>query len=60
LGKLLLLGWSGGGTGFWAFRTILGAGLAAFIDTEGIERTTDDVITDTRKVFHPAASNEDD
>jgi hypothetical protein len=34
--------------------------LAALIDTEGIERTTDDVITNTWKVFHPPAANEND
>ena len=58
--KLLLLGRSGGGTGFRAFRTILGAGLTALIDSEGIERTTNDVVTDTWKVFYPATANEND
>lgn len=40
--------------------SVFRAALAALIDTESIEGTTHDVITDTRKVFHPAATNEDD
>lgn len=46
--------------GFGAFGTVFGTGLTAFIDPEGIERAADDVVTDTWKVFHPAAANEDD
>ena len=34
--------------------------MTALIDTEGIERTADDVVTNTWKVFHPTAANEDD
>jgi hypothetical protein len=34
--------------------------LTALVDTESIERATNDVVADTRKVFHPTATNEDD
>lgn len=34
--------------------------MAALIDSEGIERTTNDVITDTWKVFYPATANKND
>jgi hypothetical protein len=53
-------GRSGDSTGLRTLRTVFGAALAALIDTEGIERTTDDVVTNTWKVLHPSAANEDD
>jgi len=34
--------------------------LTALVDAEGIERTTDDVVAYTRKVFHTTTANEDD
>ena len=42
------------------FCTVFGTGLFPAVDTKGIQRTANDVITDTRQVFHSTASNEDD
>ena len=38
---------------------VLGTGLSAVGDTCGIQRTTDDVVTGTGKVFYSAATDED-
>jgi hypothetical protein len=45
---------------FRSFRTILGAGLLPTINSECIERTTNNMVTNTRQVFHTTASDEND
>ena len=44
---------------FGSLGTIFGAGLAAVRDTGGVQRTSHDVISDTREVFDSAAADED-
>ena len=40
------------------FRSILGTALLTTIDTESIERATDDVITDTWKILHSTTTDQ--
>jgi hypothetical protein len=42
-----------------AFTTVLGTGLLAAIDTKGIEGPANNVVSDTRKVPNPPATDED-
>jgi hypothetical protein len=44
--------------GFRPFVAIFTATSAPFANTCGIERTTDDVVTNTRKVLDPTAANQ--
>ena len=46
--------------GLRTFGTVFGTALAAFIDAETVERTTDDVVSDTGQILYPAAADEDD
>src|SRR5688572_3226721 len=39
---------------------VLGAALVALGDADGVQRSTDDVIANTRKVLHTASANEHD
>ena len=48
------------GLGLRTLGAVLGTTLAAILHTGGIQSTTDDVVTDTGKVFYTAAANHDD
>ena len=48
------------GLGLRTLGAVLGTALAAILHAGGIQSTTDDVVTDTGKVFHTAAANHDD
>ena len=48
------------GLGLRTLGAVLGTALAAILHTGGIQSTTDDVVTDTGKVFYTAAANHDD
>ena len=43
-----------------AFDTVLGAAAAALVDAGTVKGATDNVVTNTRKVFDPPATDEDD
>ncbi len=51
-------------SGIWdllaAFSAVLGAALFTAVDTEGVEGSTDDVVTDAGEVANAAAADEDD
>jgi len=42
---------------FRSFRTVPAAALLSIADSFGIEDTADDVVTDTRKVFHASSAH---
>ena len=48
------------GLGLRTLGAVLGTTLAAILHTGGIQSTTDDVVTDTGKVFYTTAANHDD
>lgn len=47
-------------TSRWTLRTVLTASLSALLNAQRVASTTDDVVTNTRKVANAAAANEDD
>ena len=54
-----LLDGSGGLAGLRTFGAVFGTALAALIDSETVERATDNVVTDTRQILYTAAADED-
>src|SRR3954467_15921679 len=58
-------GWRGAGplrgmSALLLLRAVTAAGLLAVADTLGVQRTTDDLVSDARQVLHTAATDEHD
>src|SRR5918998_6005444 len=58
-------GWRGAGpfrgmSALLLLRAVTAAGLLAVADALGVQRTTNDLVADARKVLHPAAADEHD